>query len=56
LRLPTHYWRVKTRLPERKGAACEVLAYGRRNSVLVRFWSDGLLVITSRYYVRRLAR
>lgn len=48
----THYWRVKTRLPERKGQSCRVLAYGRMNSVWVEF-ADGFQVITSRNYVRR---
>lgn len=51
-----HYWRVKTRLPERKGQACRVLVRsGRMNSVLVEF-ADGTLVVTSRNYVRAYAR
>jgi len=48
----THYWRVKTRLPERKGERCRVLVRGRMNSVLVEF-ADGYRVVTSRNYVRR---
>lgn len=48
-----HYWRVKTRLPERKGQACRVLVWSRRmNSVLVEF-ADGTKVVTSVNYVRR---
>ena len=47
-----HYWRVKTRLPDRKGQACRVLVRSRRmNSVLVEF-ADGFKVVTSRNYVR----
>lgn len=49
----THYWRVRTRLPERFGQHCRVLATGRMNSVLVEF-ADGTQVITSRYFVRKL--
>jgi len=49
----THYWRVRTRLPERFGQQCRVLARGRRNSILVEF-SDGTRFVTSRNYVRRL--
>lgn len=45
------YWR--SRLPDRKGQPCEVLARGRMNSILVRF-DDGYMVVTSRYAVRRL--
>lgn len=48
----THYWRVRTRLPERMGQACRVLIRGAMNSVLVEF-SDGYRVLTSRNYVRR---
>lgn len=43
------YWR--SRLPERKGHPCRVLARGRMNSILVEF-EDGERVITSRYAVR----
>lgn len=47
-----HYWRVKTRLPERWHQACRVLVRSRRmNSVLVEF-CDGTKVVTSRNYVR----
>ena len=48
----THVWRWRSKLPERHGQACEVLARGKLNSVLVRF-ADGFLVVTSRYAVRR---
>ncbi len=44
------YWR--SRLGERKGQACRVLAHGRMNSVLIEF-EDGYQVITSRYAVRK---
>lgn len=49
----THYWRVRTRLPERFGQRCQVLVGGRLNSVLVQF-EDGYRVVTSRHYIRRL--
>jgi predicted SprT family Zn-dependent metalloprotease len=45
-------WRVKTRLPERKGSPCRVLARGRMNSALVEF-TDGYRVVTSRNYLRK---
>ena len=48
----THVWRVRTRLPERHGQPCAVLARGSLNSCLVRF-ADGAMVVTSRWYVRR---
>jgi len=50
-----YYWRVKTRLPERKGQPCAVLVRGKMNSCLVQF-ADGFLVVTSRNYVRRICR
>jgi hypothetical protein len=46
------YWRVKTRLPERKGQPCRVLARGTKNSILVEF-EDGYKVVTSGWYVRK---
>ena len=49
----THYWRVRTKLPERFGQPCRVLARGKMNSCLVEF-SDGYRVITSRNFVRKL--
>ena len=50
-----HYWYWRSRLPERKGSACRVLARSRRlGSVLVEF-EDGFRVVTSRYAVRRQA-
>ena len=48
-----HYWRVKTRLPERNGQRCRVLAGGALNSILVEF-RDGERFITSRWNVRRV--
>jgi hypothetical protein len=47
-----HYWRVRTKLPERYRQRCRVVARGRMNSLLVVF-ADGHRVITSRHYVRR---
>lgn len=44
-------WFWRSRLPERKGEPCEVVARGRMNSIMVRF-ADGYTVITSRYAVR----
>ena len=49
-----YYWRVRTRLPERKGTLCRVLARGKMNSCLVEFLEDGYKVITSRNYVKKL--
>jgi hypothetical protein len=43
------FWRSK--LPERKGARCRVVARGALNSILVEF-EDGERVVTSRYAVR----
>lgn len=48
----THVWRIKTRLPERKGQTCRVLARGKLNSCLVEF-ADGTRVVTSRWSVRK---
>jgi hypothetical protein len=47
-----HIWFWKTRLHERKGQACRVLARGKMNSILVEF-EDGFKVITSRFAVRK---
>lgn len=47
-------WRVRVRLPERFGQVCRVLCYGRMNSCLVEFQSDGALYVTCRYYVRKV--
>jgi len=49
----THIWYWNTRLPERNGQACIVLARGEMNSILVQF-EDGYKVITSRFAVRRI--
>lgn len=48
----THTWFWRSRLPERKGQPCKVLARGKMNSILVEF-EDGYKVVTSRYAVRR---
>jgi hypothetical protein len=45
-------WWWRSRLGERKGQRCRVLARGALNSVLVEF-PDGYRVVTSRYAVRR---
>ena len=50
-----YIWRVKTRLPERYGTPCKVLARGRLNSCLVEF-EDGYRVVTSRNYLIRAER
>lgn len=49
----THYWRVRTTLPERFGEHCRVTARGRMNSVQVEF-ADGVRHIVSRWSVRRI--
>ena len=46
-----HKWFWLSKLPERKGQKCRVLARGKMNSILVEF-EDGYKVITSRYAVR----
>lgn len=51
----THVWWWRSRLSERKGEPCEVLARGGMNSIKIRF-ADGLVVITSRYAVRKAPR
>lgn len=49
-----YIWFWKSRLPERAGQPCRVLARSRRmNSILVEF-EDGCRVVTSRYAVRRI--
>ena len=48
-----YYWRVSTRLSERKGQVYKVLARGKMNNCLVEF-EDGYKVITSRNYIRRV--
>lgn len=49
----THYWRIRKWLPERFGQKCRVLARGALNSAMVQF-EDGTIVITSRYFVRKI--
>ena len=48
-----HQWFWRSRLPDRKGQRCRILARGKMNSLLVEF-CDGWKVITSRYAVRRV--
>ena len=48
-----YYWRVATRLPDRKGQRCRVLVRSAMNSCLVEF-EDGYRVVTSRNYMRRI--
>jgi len=47
-----YIWFWKSRLSERKGQSCRVLARGNMNSILVEF-EDGYKVITSRFAVRK---
>lgn len=49
----THVWFWRTRLPDRKGQPCKVLARGKLNSVLVQF-EDGWKVVTSRFAIRKI--
>jgi len=49
----THFWRIKTRLPQRKGQRCRVLARGKLNTCLIEF-SDGRRVVTSRWSIRKI--
>lgn len=48
-----HVWFWRSRLGDRKGEACRIVARGSLNSALVEFARDGLRVVTSRYAVRR---
>ena len=48
-----YYWRVRTQLPQRQGTTCRVIARGKLNTALVEF-ADGVLVVTSRNYLRKL--
>jgi hypothetical protein len=48
-----HIWFWRSRLPERKGQPCRILARGKMNSIKVQF-VDGYTVITSRYAVRKV--
>lgn len=47
-----YIWFWRSRLPERKGQSCRVVARGSMNTVLVEF-IDGYRVFTSRWAVRR---
>jgi len=50
---PLYYWRVSTRLPERKGELCRMLKRGKMNNALIEFVRDGYKVVTSRNYIRK---
>ncbi len=47
-----YVWRVRTRLPERFGQRCRMLARGKMNNAMIEF-EDGYKVITSRNYIRK---
>ncbi len=47
----TSVWWWRSRLGDRKGQRCRVIARGRLNSIVVEF-EDGFRVVTSRYAVR----
>lgn len=47
-----YVWYWKSRLPERKGQSCRILARGKMNSILVEF-EDGWKVVASRNAVRK---
>lgn len=47
-------WWWKSKLAERRGQRCRVLARGKMNSCLVEFETDGYRVITSRNAVRKV--
>lgn len=47
-----HIWYWRSRLPERKGQRCRVVARGAMNTIEVQF-ECGWRVFTSRYAVRK---
>jgi hypothetical protein len=47
-----YVWFWMSRLPERKGEPCRVVARGKMNSILVEF-EDRFRVVTSRYAIRK---
>ena len=47
-----HSWRLRTRLADRHGNPCRILARGKMNSILVEF-ADGTRHVVSRYAIRR---
>ena len=51
---PPNRWRWRKRMPERHGELFTVLARGKLNSCMIRFESDGWIVITSRNALRRV--
>ena len=48
------YWRIRTRLPERFGQPCRVIARGTMNSACIEF-EDGVRHIVSRNSFRKIA-
>lgn len=48
----THYWRLRTRLGDRHGQHCRILARGKLNSLEIEF-ADGSRHIVSRFAVRK---
>jgi hypothetical protein len=46
-------WHWRTKLPDRHGQRCRIIARGRLNSVMVEF-EDGYRVVTSRFAVRKV--
>jgi hypothetical protein len=49
----THYWRLRCRLPERRGAHCRVLARGRMGSIMIEF-ADGVRFVVGWRSIRKL--
>ena len=51
----THIWRIRKWLPERYGQKCKVVVpWSKNGNILVEF-EDGEKVVTSRWYVRKMA-
>ena len=48
-------WRIKTRLPERKGERCRLLVRGGKlDSALIQFERDGAKVVTGQHAFRKI--
>ena len=47
-----YFWRVKTRLPHRKGEPCRIICSGKKMSALFEF-EDGYRVVSSLNYIRK---
>lgn len=50
-----YYWRVRTKLPERFGQACRILASDASGNVLIEF-DDGFKVVTSTKTIRPIKK